>query len=187
MPVSNAGLKSVKATPPPAIMQSALITRPWPVHQKPTGISRMVSHTRHKSEPTLSNNDFPLCQSLKGNSTTRYYDECPNHSFSPSLNMLVANAKLCRGQIITECAAVNQGRPNYVFIWKVDYSFSILTANHRTLNAINCCEKILWFCKRIPVSQFNMRYAMLHILNTVACDKKCTCKFHWFIRRDSEN
>ena len=50
---------SLKATPPPAIMASVLTTRPWPVRQKRTGTSRMVSQTRHNNEPTLSRNDSP--------------------------------------------------------------------------------------------------------------------------------
>ena len=57
---SDRGPQSFKATPPPAIITSALTTRPWPVRQTRTGTSRMVSHTRHNNEPTLSRNDSPL-------------------------------------------------------------------------------------------------------------------------------
>ena len=59
-PVSIAGSHSLKATPPPTIMLGVLTTRPWPVRQKRTGTSRMVSHTRHDNGPTLSMNDSPL-------------------------------------------------------------------------------------------------------------------------------
>ena len=42
------------------IMLIVLTTRPWPVRKKNrTGTSRMVSHTRHNNEPTLSRTDSP--------------------------------------------------------------------------------------------------------------------------------
>ena len=54
------GPRSLKSTPPPAIMPSVLTTRPRPICQKRTGTSRMVSHFRHNSKPTLSRNDSSL-------------------------------------------------------------------------------------------------------------------------------
>ena len=59
-PSFDRGPQSLKATPPPAIMPSALTTQPWPVRQKRTGTSRMVSHSRHNNEPTLSRKDSAL-------------------------------------------------------------------------------------------------------------------------------
>ena len=48
------GPQGLKATPPPATMPIVLTTRPWPVRQKRTGTSRMVSHTRHNNEPKFT-------------------------------------------------------------------------------------------------------------------------------------
>ena len=52
-PSSDRRPQSMNTTPPPAIMLSVLTTGPWPIHLKQTGTRHMVSHTRHKNEPTL--------------------------------------------------------------------------------------------------------------------------------------
>ena len=57
---SDCGPQSFKATPPPSIMPSVITTRTWPARQKRSGTSRMVSHSRHNNEPTLSRNDSAL-------------------------------------------------------------------------------------------------------------------------------
>ena len=54
------GPQSLKTTPPPGILPGVLTIQPWTVRQKRTDTSRMVSHSRHNSEPTLSRNDSPL-------------------------------------------------------------------------------------------------------------------------------
>ena len=55
-PSNEHGSPSLKATGNSTARYYAdcLTTRPWPVRQKRTGTSRMVSHIRHNNEPNLS-------------------------------------------------------------------------------------------------------------------------------------